>query len=328
MNDLVLALNAGSSSLKFAVFAADNSSTLAEVRGEISGIGRLPRFSARTAEGDPVEPDALVSLDTSLGHERLLDLLLSWIGQHVGDRIVAVGHRVVHGGRHFVRPALVTDDVVDRLEALTSMAPLHQPHNIAAIRSVAAWRPDLPQVACFDTSFHRTQPRLSQLFALPRALTEEGIIRYGFHGLSYEYIAGVLPEKIGELADGRVVVAHLGNGSSMCAMRHRKSVATSMGFSALDGLVMGRRCGALDPGVVLHLMRQKSMDADKIEDLLYRRFPVGSAGVDRRSQRRCLHGRHRGERRACAPGDMRSVGLAGHRAGRGGKCRECVCHQF
>jgi acetate kinase len=157
------------------------------------------------------------------------------------------------------------------LAALIPLAPLHQPHNLAAIRAVAKQFPELPQVACFDTSFHRTQPRLAQIYAIPRALTDAGILRYGFHGLSYDYIAGVLPDHLGAFAEGRVIVAHLGNGASMCAMRERRSVATSMGFTALDGLMMGRRCGALDPGVVLHLIREKGLSATEVEDMLYNR---------------------------------------------------------
>jgi acetate kinase len=187
---------------------------------------------------------------------------------------------VVHGGRDHLGPARVTDTLLGELETLVPLAPLHQPHNLAAICCVAAFAPDLPQIACFDTSFHRTQDRLAQLFALPRAMTDQGIIRYGFHGLSYEYIAGKLPFHIGAQAQGRVIVAHLGNGASMCAMKDGRSVANSMGFTALDGLMMGRRCGALDPGVVLYLMDHMNMTAGEITQVLYKESGLlGVSGI-------------------------------------------------
>ena len=281
MSGVVLTLNAGSSSLKFAIFDSDPASTGAEISGKIAGIGSNPLFSARGANGRALDTGALGALDPSLGHEPLIALLLPWLSRHCGERpLLAAGHRVVHGGRDFEGPIRVTEAVMTSLERLAPLAPLHQPHNLAAIRAVAAWRPDLPQIACFDTSFHRTQDRLSELFAIPRALTDEGIIRYGFHGLSYDYIAGILPDHLGDAATGRVIVAHLGNGSSMCAMRNRRSVATSMGFTALDGLMMGRRCGALDPGVLLYLMQAKGMSASRIEDLLYRQSGLfGVSGI-------------------------------------------------
>ncbi len=281
MSGVILTLNAGSSSLKFAIFDDDTASTGAEIRGKIAGIGSDPVFSARRADGRALDADALAALDPALGHAPLLALLLPWLDRHCGARpILAAGHRVVHGGREFEGPVRVTEAVLTSLERLAPLAPLHQPHNLAAIRAVASWRPELPQIACFDTSFHRTQDRLSQLFAIPRALSDEGILRYGFHGLSYDYIAGILPDHLGATATGRVIVAHLGNGSSLCAMKNRRSVATSMGFTALDGLMMGRRCGALDPGVILYLMQARGMDATQIEDLLYRRSGLfGVSGV-------------------------------------------------
>jgi acetate kinase len=266
----ILTLNAGSSSVKFAVFAAESADGEARITGKIAGIGRAPLFSARDADGAALSSAQFGHLDKASIHEDLIALLLDWLDQQLRDQPLAiVGHRVVHGGRHFSQPVRIDERVMRDLEALAPLAPLHQPHNLAAIRAVATWRPDLTQIACFDTGFHRTQDRLSTLFALPRNLTEEGIIRYGFHGLSYDYIASALPDHLGEKADGRVIVAHLGNGASMCAMKDRKSVATSMGFTALDGLVMGQRCGALDPGVVLYLMQAKGMDAAQIEALLY-----------------------------------------------------------
>ncbi|MGI9464935.1 MAG: acetate/propionate family kinase, partial [Aestuariivirgaceae bacterium] len=202
-----------------------------------------------------------------------------------GVKIIAAGHRVVHGGRDFTGPVLVDAKVIDELETLGVLAPLHQPHNLAAIKTIAAHAPELPQVACFDTSFHRTQPRLAQLFGLPRALTDDGMIRYGFHGLSYEYIASVLPDHLGARAGGRVIVAHLGNGASMCAMRERRSVATSMGFTALHGLIMGRRCGSLDAGVVLHLLQHRGMSVDEVHHLLYRQSGLlGVSGISNSMQ--------------------------------------------
>ena len=185
-------------------------------------------------------------------------------------------HRVVHGGLHHSRPARVTPELLAELEALVPFAPLHEPHNLAPIKMAMTLNPELPQVACFDTAFHRTAPEVEQAFALPYSFYEEGIRRYGFHGLSYEYIASVLPEYAPEIANGRVVVAHLGNGCSACAMQDRISVATTMGFTALDGLPMGTRCGELDAGVVLHLIQQKGMSAEQLVDLLYRRS--GSPG--------------------------------------------------
>jgi acetate kinase len=270
MTGVFLTLNAGSSSLKFAVFAADNSSASPLIRGKIAESAGRPVFSAKDASGAALNPGAL-ALDGAFSHEGAIAQLLPWLATHLdGQPLLAVGHRVVHGGQHYDRPTLIAPDVLEYLKTLVPLAPLHQPHNIAAIRAVAKWQPDVVQVACFDTSFHRTQDRLAQIFALPRDLTEQGILRYGFHGLSYDHIASVLPDHLGAGALGRVIVAHLGNGSSMCAMRDRKSVATSMGFTALDGLMMGRRCGALDPGVVLYLMQEKGMSAPEIETLLYK----------------------------------------------------------
>ena len=271
MTGAFLTLNAGSSSVKFAVFDSDASSMEPLIKGKVEGIGTRPLFSARDAGGAALDAAALASLDGLAGHDAVIALLLPWLAAHTENQpLLAVGHRVVHGGRDFTEPTLISPSVLTKLERLAPLAPLHQPHNIAAIRAVAKWQPDVPQIACFDTSFHRSQGRLAQLFALPRALTDDGIIRYGFHGLSYDYISSVLPDHLGERADGRVIVAHLGNGSSACAMKDRKSAATSMGFTALDGLMMGRRCGALDPGVVLYLMQNKAMSAPEIETLLYK----------------------------------------------------------
>jgi acetate kinase len=206
---------------------------------------------------------------------------LPWAREKLGHRrLAALGHRVVHGGLHHSRPARVTPELLAELEKLVPLAPLHEPHNLAPIKLAITLNPELPQVACFDTAFHRTAPEVEQAFALPYAFYEEGIRRYGFHGLSYEYIASVLPERAPEIAAGRVVVAHLGNGCSACAMRNRVSIATTMGFTALDGLPMGTRCGELDAGVVLHLIQQKGMSAEQLVDLLYRRSGMlGLSGV-------------------------------------------------
>ena len=211
----------------------------------------------------------------------MLPAILPWARERLGNRpLAALGHRVVHGGLHHSRPARVTPELLAELEALVPLAPLHEPHNLAPIKMAMTLNPELPQVACFDTAFHRTAPEVEQAFALPYSYYEEGIRRYGFHGLSYEYIASVLPERAPEIANGRVVVAHLGNGCSACAMQNRVSIAKTMGFTALDGLPMGTRCGELDAGVVLHLIQQKGMSAEGLVDLLYRRSGMlGLSGV-------------------------------------------------
>jgi acetate kinase len=269
MPDAVLALNAGSSSIKFGLFEIGGTPQRI-ARGEIEGIGTAPHFIARNAEGTIIGerrwPDA------SVDHEGLLGGLLEWVDAHLGgDTLVAVGHRVVHGGRDFAGPALLDDKVLQALDLLTPLAPLHQPHSLSPVRAIMAVRPGLPQVACFDTSFHHTLPAVATRFALPREYESEGVRRYGFHGLSYEYIAGVLRRTAPKLAAGRVIVAHLGNGASLCAMRDGVSIDTTMGFTALDGLMMGTRCGTIDPGVILYLLQQKQLPAAEIETLLYQR---------------------------------------------------------
>jgi len=267
-----LVVNAGSSSLKFTVFQGRGRADLeAAVTGQVSGIGTEPRFEAKDAAGRP-----LAGIDLAhTGHgERtaMLAFLLNWIASQLGGAtLAAAGHRVVHGGTRFAAPVRLTPEVTAELEALVPLAPLHQPHNLAAIRALAGLYPELPQVACFDTAFHQTQPWQAQTFALPRALTAEGVRRYGFHGLSYEYIAQRLPQVAPELADARVVVCHLGNGSSLCAMRGGRSMDTSMGFTTLDGVPMGTRPSSIDPGVLIYLIRAKGMGADELETLLYKR---------------------------------------------------------
>ncbi len=284
MTDLILVLNAGSSSIKFSMFAVDarGQHLAPRYRGAIDGIGSDPRFVVADTEGRCVVDQALAGRRVDAGdHQGVLPVLHEWIAGHTDHlRVVAVGHRVVHGGEQFAAPVLLDDAILDQLEKLAPLAPLHQPHNLAPIRVISRIAPDVAQVACFDTAFHRTQPPVSQLYALPRDLSATGIKRYGFHGLSYEYIAGVLPGIIGDAARGRVVAAHLGNGCSMCAMRDGKSVATTMGFTAVEGLPMGTRSGALDPGVILYLLTERGMSVGDVTDVLYRRSGLlGVSGI-------------------------------------------------
>jgi acetate kinase len=264
---LVGVINAGSSSLKFSFYVGDKRI----LSGQVDGIGVRPRAVAVGLDGEPVQPPDLGTPIPSTPGE-VLAALLPWGRKNLhGRRLDVLGHRVVHGGPRYSQPARVTPEVMAELEHLVRLAPLHQPHNLAPIKAAMMLNPDLPQVACFDTAFHHSVPEVAQTFALPRELYDEGIRRYGFHGLSYEYIASAMPRVAPDIADGRVVVAHLGNGASLCAMRNRASVATTMGFTALDGLPMGTRCGELDPGVVVYLIREKGMTPEAVDDFLYRR---------------------------------------------------------
>jgi acetate kinase len=270
MSRLILVINAGSSSLKFQAFALGSLALEMRLRGQIEGIGARPSFTARDAQGTKLADQAL---EASQGRDQgaCLAFLASWLQQSMQDaQLVGVGHRVVHGGTRYSAPVRINRTVLGELEALVTLAPLHQPFNLAPIRALLESRPGLGQVACFDTAFHRTQPILAELFALPRRYYDDGVRRYGFHGLSYEYIAQQLPNVAPEIALQRVVAAHLGNGVSLCAMQEGRSVATTMGFTALDGLPMGTRCGDLDPGVVIYLARERGMSVDQIESLLYR----------------------------------------------------------
>ena len=280
MSRALLVLNAGSSSIKFSVFeVGERSAALALLyRGEVDGLGARPHFVARDGAGARLADDTLAAGAT---HDDGLGAILAWIEARTAKAaVIAAGHRVVHGGVRYSSPVRITPEVMRELEALVPLAPLHQPHNLEPIKALAKLRPALPQVACFDTAFHATQPAVAQAFALPLALGEAGIKRYGFHGLSYEYIAGVLPEHLGDGADGRVVVAHLGAGASMCAMRGRRSIATTMGFTALEGLPMGTRTGAIDPGVILHLMGERGMSLGEVTELLYKKSGLlGLSGV-------------------------------------------------
>ncbi|MBV8589475.1 MAG: acetate/propionate family kinase [Acetobacteraceae bacterium] len=260
-------VNAGSSSLKFAVYEGAQ----CILSGQIDGIGVRPSAKAKGADGQSIAPPDLGPKPPATPADAL-PAVLAWGRTHLGGRrLDALGHRVVHGGMNYSRPERVTAELMAELEALIPLAPLHQPYNLAPIRTATSVNPELPQVACFDTAFHRSVPEVAEAFALPLELHREGVRRYGFHGLSYEYIASVLPEVAPDIAGGRVVVAHLGNGASLCALRDRTSVATTMGFTALDGLPMGTRCGQLDPGVVLYLIEQKGMKPRDVEGLLYRR---------------------------------------------------------
>jgi acetate kinase len=273
---LIGVINAGSSSLKFSFYEGENRL----LTGQVDGIGVRPKSAATGPDGKAIAPPEIAG-QTATAPSELLPILIPWARERLGGhRLAALGHRVVHGGLRHSRPARVTPELLAELEALVPLAPLHEPHNLAPIKMALSLNPDLPQVACFDTAFHRTTPEVEQAFALPYSFYQEGIRRYGFHGLSYEYIASVLPQRAPEIADGRVVVAHLGNGCSACALQNRVSIATTMGFTALDGLPMGTRCGELDAGVVLHLLQQKHMQPDELVDLLYRRSGVlGLSGI-------------------------------------------------
>jgi len=268
MNGPILVINAGSSSIKFAVYGtAADGALAADAHGEVAGIGNQSHL--KIVEGRDRKPvDRPIQ---AKDHEAAIAAIRDWFTGYIGDQagFAAVGHRVVHGGSEFSQPVLIDTHVLDVLEALVPLAPLHQPHHIAAIRAVATMAPNVPQVACFDTAFHHTQPPAAWTFALPRALTASGIRRYGFHGLSYEYIVSVLPQVAPECAEGKLVVAHLGNGASLCAIENGRSVATTMGFTPIDGLVMGTRTGLLDPGVILYLLQHESMDAAAIQKLIY-----------------------------------------------------------
>ena len=281
MADAILTLNGGSSSIKFALFEVAERDTLRVVsRGSVESIGGSPHFIARDGEGKPIEERRWQSPPA---FDDLLGAVIGWAEDHLGGhRLAAVGHRVVHGGREHVRPERVTPELLDVLRKLTPIAPLHEPHNLAPMTAIAALRKEMPQVACFDTAFHHTMPTVATRFALPRDLEEAGIRRYGFHGLSYEYIAEVLHAAAPALSRGRVIAAHLGNGASFCAMKGGRSVDTTMGFTALDGLVMGTRCGSLDPGVVIYLQRELGLGVEAVEDMLYHRSGLlgVSGGID------------------------------------------------
>ncbi len=283
MKTCISVVNSGSSSIKFSVFDNVEAETLRLVfGGQVEGIGVAPRFKAKNERGETIEEKGWEN-SPDVNHESLMTFIIGWIRENrrrLGLALMGVGHRVVHGGEAYSSPVRVDDTVLEALEKFIPLAPLHQPHNLSPIRTIMKLGSEIPQVACFDTAFHRTNPPVAQLFALPRRLTEEGIRRYGFHGLSYEYIARRMRVLTPELAKGRVVVAHLGSGASMCALHNGQSIASTMGFSAMDGLPMGTRPGNLDPGVVLYLMQQKGLTPDEVSDLFYRRSGLlGVSGI-------------------------------------------------
>jgi acetate kinase len=269
MADAIAVLNAGSSSIKYSLFLLRGDALQLSLRGQVEGLYTHPRFVAKDAAGELlVETTWAEGLE--LGHEGALEHLVPYVKQHLGrDTLAAIGHRVVHGGMEYTRPVRMDAAVLESLRQFEPLAPLHQPHNLAPIRLLLERQPDLPQVACFDTAFHRSNPEVAQMFALPAEFHAQGVRRYGFHGLSYEYIASVLPQVDERAASGRTVVLHLGNGASMCALQGGRSVASTMGFTAVDGLPMGTRCGALDPGVILYLLDQRGMDVRAIEKMVY-----------------------------------------------------------
>jgi acetate kinase len=268
--DTILVVNAGSSSVKFQVFAVDGEGRLRrEIKGQVDGIGSRPRLRATAAAGDPMA-DRAYPIENVPDVPAALMLASTWLREELQLGPLAVGHRVVHGGPDYDRAVLIDHGVIARLERFTTLAPLHQPHNLAPIRTLLARFPALPQVACFDTAFHRDHEEVADHYAIPRRLHEEGVRRYGFHGLSYEYVTAALPKVAPEIAGARVIVAHLGSGASMCAIHGGRSVESTMGFTALDGLPMGTRAGQIDPGVVLYLMMVKGMSPSQVQDFLYR----------------------------------------------------------
>ena len=280
MSDAILVLNAGSSSIKYSVFVGSRAEPQLYLRGQLEGLYTEPRFEAMDATGALVSEHRWRPGET-LGHDGAIAHLAAFLRERrEGHRLVAVGHRVVHGGEEYSAPTRATAAVLATLERFVPLAPLHQPHNLLPIRILLEKSPEVPQVACFDTAFHRTIPAVGQAVALPSEITARGVRRYGFHGLSYEYIASVLPQYDRRAAEGRTVVLHLGNGASLCAMKAGRSVATSMGFTALGGLPMGTRCGDLDPGVLLFMMDELKMDARTIEEVLYKKSGLlGVSGI-------------------------------------------------
>ena len=268
--DTILVVNAGSSSVKFQIYSIEGEGRLRrQIKGQVDGIGSRPRLRAGGADGDPMA-DRAYPIEAVADVPAAMGLAGEWLREELRIHPIAVGHRVVHGGPDYDRPVLIDHGVVARLERYVSLAPLHQPHNLAPIRSILENFPTLPQVACFDTAFHRTHAAVADYYAIPHQLHAEGVRRYGFHGLSYEYIAKTLPQIAPGIAKERVIVAHLGSGASMCAVKGGQSVESTMGFTALDGLPMGTRPGQIDPGVVLYLMSEKGMSASDVQNFLYR----------------------------------------------------------
>ncbi len=280
MADAVAVVNAGSSSIKFSLFAEADGGLELKARGQVEGIYTAPHFIAKNSAGALLAEKSWGD-GVKLGHDGALDHLVEFVRSEFGElRLAGVGHRVVHGGTEYAEPVRVDAKIFSALEKYVPLAPLHQPHNLSPIRLLLERRPELVQVACFDTAFHRTQPPVAQVFALPKWLAERGVRRYGFHGLSYEYIAQALPKYDAKAAHGKAIVLHLGNGASMCAMAGGRSVESTMGFTAVDGLPMGTRCGSLDPGVMLYLMDELKMDSRAIEKLVYQQSGLlGVSGI-------------------------------------------------
>ena len=297
MSGCIAVINAGSSSVKFAIFETVDMGAL--YRGQVEGIGTAPRLRIVDTKSEVIADRTWTS--AGFDHDMATKEILRAGQLLMQGRVSGIGHRVVHGGRSYAAPMRVTPALLDELAKLIPLAPLHQPHNLAPIRTIMAVAPNMPQVVCFDTAFHRTQPHLAQAFGLPRRITDEGVQRYGFHGLSYEYLVSRLRELSPVHAEGRVVIAHLGNGASLCAVKGGRGVASTMGFTAVDGLVMGTRCGALDPGVVLYLLQAHGMDAVAVEDLVYRKSGLlGVSGIS--SDMRTL-------RASSAPAAREAIGL-------------------
>jgi acetate kinase len=280
MKDAILVLNSGSSSVKFSVFVVESDTLKLELRGQLEGLSTSARFVAKNSLRKVIAEKSWGE-GVKLGHEGALEHLRTFLlGLSNELRLAGVGHRVVHGGVKYARPVRITEQILADLHELIPLAPLHQPHNLQPIGAILERMPEVPQVACFDTAFHRSNSPLTQMFALPKALTEAGVRRYGFHGISYEYISSVLPQCDPRAASGRTAVLHLGNGSSICAMAGGKSVASTMGFTAMEGLPMGTRCGSLDPGVILFLLDQRKMDIRAVEKMLYNESGLlGVSGV-------------------------------------------------
>ena len=280
MADSIVVLNAGSSSIKFCIFVLRGKEIRVVARGQIEGLLTSPKFVSKNEKGNLLSEKAWGE-GRSLSHEEAIDFLVTHLRDELKEhRLIAVGHRVIHGGSDLTKPLRINRELVAKFEEFIPLAPLHQPHSLAPIRFLLENAPDLPQVACFDTSFHRTIPQVSQLFALPLEYYETGVRRWGFHGLSYEFIASVLPDYDNKASHGRTVVLHLGNGASMCAMNNSRSVACSMGFCAVDGLMMGTRSGSLDPGVILYLITQRGMSAGEVERLIYTKSGLlGVSGI-------------------------------------------------
>lgn len=281
MTDVILVVNSGSSSLKFALYPVSKQVTEPLVKGKVIRIGTQPELSASIGNDSLSVTKPFDKIPKGATHEWLITNLLERLySRYVVFHPVAAGHRVVHGGREFHEPIVINEENMATLRSYIPLAPLHQHHCLAAIQAISDHSPELPQIACFDTAFHHSQSRLEKLCGIPREYADEGLIRYGFHGISYQYIAHCLPKYLGEKASGRIIVAHLGNGASICAMNNKRSIATSMGFSTLDGLIMGTRCGSLDAGIVLNLLKEKNMTPDEVHQILYRKSGLlGISGI-------------------------------------------------